>query len=336
MSEPLPIAVIGAGRMGAYHARVCAESPDVALVAVVDADARRAAEVAGQYGAEPATAIDAHLGRISAAVVAVPTDSHLQVAGPLLERGVHCLVEKPLAMTVRDAEALLQAADGGGAVLQVGHTERFNPAFMALGRYDLKPRFIETQRISPCRFRSMDVGVVMDMMIHDIDLVLSLVRSEIESIDAVGVNVVAATEDMANVRVRFADGCVADMAASRAALKVERRIRIFAQDGYVGVDFGTKRGVFIRPTAQLMALRAAAVKAGRFDSAAVGDESFENLLDVQEIRIDDHDALGEQLAAFVRAVRGDAPVVVTGEDGRRAVELARRIVDDISARPMRP
>jgi len=334
MSERLPVAVIGTGRMGGYHAQVCAESPDVDLVAVVDADAARASETGKKYGAKAAASVDAHLGHIAAAVVAVPTDSHLQIAKPLLERGIHCLVEKPLAMVPQEADQLLQAAAKGRAVLQVGHTERFNPAFMALGRYNLKPRFIETERISPCRFRSMEIGVVMDMMIHDIDLVLSLVRSEIESIDAVGVNVIAATEDMANVRVRFANGCVADMAASRASLKVERRIRIFAENGYAGVDFGAKRGVFIRPTDQLAELRAGAIRSGQFDPSAVGDESFEDLLDVQEIRIDDHDALTEQLAAFVRAVRDDAQVVVTGEDGRRAVALARQIVDAIGARPM--
>lgn len=335
MSNRLRMAVIGAGRMGGFHARVCAENPEVELLAVVDRDAARAAAVGEKYGAAAATSIDAHVSDIEAAVVAVPTVHHVAIAGPLLRRGVGCLVEKPLAGTPEEAALLLDAAESGGAVLQVGHTERFNPAFMALGRYDLVPRFIETERISPCRFRSMDVGVVMDMMIHDIDLVLSLVRSEVTSIDAVGVNVIAATEDMANVRLRFANGCVADLAASRAALKVERRIRIFADSGYVGVDFGARKGIFIRPTARMGELRSAALAAGTFDESLLGGASFEDLLDVQEITIDDHDALGKQLAAFVASVRDAAPVVVTGEDGRRAVELAGRIVEAIRAQPVR-
>jgi predicted dehydrogenase len=303
----------------------------VDLVAVVDVDRARAAEVAGKYGVASEGSIDAVAGRIDAAVVAVPTAHHLAVAAGLLAAGKSCLVEKPLAATSAEAAELVAAAAKGKATLQVGHSERFNPAFMALSRYKLKPRFIEAERISPCRFRSMDVGVVMDMMIHDIDLVLSLVRSDVVSVDAVGVNVVAATEDMANVRVRFASGCVADLSASRAALKVERRIRIFAENGYVGVDFGAKRGVFIRPTARLNEVRAAAVAAGRFDPATVGDAEFEKLLNVEQIEIDDHDALGKQLAAFVASVRDGAPVVVTGDDGRRAVDLADQIVRAIRA-----
>lgn len=205
---------------------------------------------------------------------------------------------------------------------------------MALEQYGLVPRFIETERISPCRFRSMDVGVVMDMMIHDIDLVLSLVRSDVVSVDAVGVNVVAATEDMANVRVRFANGCVADLMASRAALKVERRIRIFGQSGYVGIDFGAKQGVLIRPTAALADLRQAAVATGGFDAAAIGDSQFEELLDVQQIAIDDHDALGVQLKAFVASVRDGRPVVVTADDGLRAVKLATQIRETIAAQSL--
>lgn len=334
MGKKLRMAVIGAGRMGGFHARVAAESPDVDLIAVIDQDASRAKEVASRHRAEAGTSLATDQARIDAAVIAVPTAAHVEVAAPLLAKGIHCLVEKPLAATPSEAAELVGAAEKGHVVLQVGHTERFNPAFVALARYDLKPRFIEAERVSPCRFRSMDVGVVMDMMIHDIDLVLSLVRSEVESVDAVGVNVVAATEDMANVRVRFANGCVADLAASRAAVKVARRIRIFAENGYVGVDFAAKRGQFIRPSPQLVKLRAEAMKTGRFDPSAIGDVAYEKLLEIEEIVVDDHDALSKQLAAFVAAARGQGSVVVTGDDGRRAVELAHQIVAAIAHRPM--
>lgn len=334
MSQKVRMAVVGAGRMGGFHARVCAESPDVRLIAVVDQNVGQAEEVAAKHGATSTAEVGTLDKAIDAAVVAVPTVAHLAVAAPLLERGVSCLVEKPLAATPEEAERLVAAAAKGGATLQVGHTERFNPAFMALEQHGLVPRFIETERISPCRFRSMDVGVVMDMMIHDIDLVLSLIRSEVVSVDAVGVNVVAATEDMANVRVRFANGCVADLMASRAALKVERRIRLFGQRGYIGIDFGAKQGVFIRPTASLASLRQAAVAGGGFDAAAVGDVPFEDLLDVQSIEINDHDALGEQLKAFVASVRDGRPVIVTGDDGLRAVKLAAQIGETLAAQSL--
>ena len=329
MDKAVGIAVIGAGRMGGHHAAACAASPDVKLVAVVDVEAARADAAAEKCGAPADTSIEPYLSQIQAAIVAVPTSAHVEVARPLLERGIGCLVEKPLALTTRETAALVAAAQTGRAVLQVGHVERFNPAFLALGRHDLKPRFIETERLSPCRFRSMDVGVVMDMMIHDIDLVLSLVRSEVVSIDAVGVSVIAATEDMANVRLRFASGCVADLTASRAALKVERRIRIFSDSGYVAVDFGAKRGVLIRPSGRLAKLHQSVLESGRFDESLVAGAKFEELLDVRQMEIDDRDALGQQLAAFVKAVRKEGPVVVTGEDGHRAVELAQQIVEAI-------
>ena len=179
MSEKIRMAVIGTGRMGGYHARACSNSEAVELVAVVDADAARAAEVASTYGAAAMNLAEV-AGKIDAAIVAVPTEAHLAIAEPLLKSGLDCLVEKPLAMNSAECARLVAAAEQGGAVLQVGHVERFNPAFMALEPLGLTPQFIETERISPCRFRSMDVGVVMDLMIHDIDLVLSLVRSDVE------------------------------------------------------------------------------------------------------------------------------------------------------------
>ena len=329
MNGRLRVAVVGAGRMGAFHARACSENPEVRLLAVADTDGRRAEEIAGQYGVAPVAELDRLPADLQAAVVAVPTTDHVAVAAPLLRRGIACLVEKPLALTSEEATTLVDAANSGHAVLQVGHTERFNPAFMALGRYNLKPRFIETERVSPCRFRSMDVGVVMDMMIHDIDLVLSLVRSEVTSVDAVGVNVLGTTEDMANVRVRFASGAVADMLASRAALKVERRIRIFSDSAYVGVDFNARRGVVIRPREKMAELLASSLARGEFDQSKVAGAEFQDLLDVEQIQIDEHDALGVQLASFVAAVRGQGPVVVSGDDGRRAIELAIRIVESI-------
>ena len=335
MKDKLRMAVIGAGRMGAFHTRACSENPDVNLLAVVDTDGARAEEIAGQYGAAPAAAVDDLAADLDAAIVAVPTTDHVAVAAPLLGRGIACLVEKPLALTSVEATTLVDAADSGGAVLQVGHTERFNPAFMALGRYNLKPRFIETERVSPCRFRSMEVGVVMDMMIHDIDLVLSLVRSEVTGVDAVGVNVLGTTEDMANVRVRFASGAVADMLASRAALKVERRIRVFSDNAYVGVDFNARRGVVIRPGEKMAEVLSSSLARGEFDRSKVAGYEFQDLLDVEQIKIDEHDALREQLAAFVSAVRGQGPVVVSGDDGRRAVDLAIRIVESIrSQKPL--
>jgi predicted dehydrogenase len=330
MADRVRVAVIGAGRMGNFHARACANNPDVKLVGVVDADTARAAEVAAAHGSAPAM-LEELAGKIDAAVVAVPTEAHLAIAEPLLRAGLACLIEKPLAMDSAECRRLVDAARQGGAVLQVGHVERFNPAFMALSPLGLTPRFIETERISPCRFRSMDVGVVMDLMIHDIDLVLSLVRSPVVSVDAVGVNIMGAVEDMANVRVRFENGCVADMTASRAALKVERRIRVYGSEGYVGVDFNAKRATFIKPGEKMRAMQADALCSGRFNNDLAQGVDYAELLDSRQIEINDHDALGEQLKHFVRAIRGQDAVTVSGQDGCDAVSLAEEIVRCIRA-----
>lgn len=245
----LDCAVIGVGRMGNHHARTYKNLPNARLVAVVDPDEDRAYIVADQYGCAAYTTTDELLEKhptLRAATVAVPTQFHMDAARPLLERQIACLVEKPLAPSRAEARQLAEVAREHRAVLQVGHTERFNPAVRAVAAMDITPRFIEVDRVSPMTFRSLDVGVVMDMMIHDLDIMHMLVHSEVQRVEAAGISVISQYEDVASARFVFESGCVANVKASRLALKTERKMRIFSETAYVSLDYQARTGVVIR------------------------------------------------------------------------------------------
>ena len=241
-AAPIPVAVVGCGRMGRLHARVYSEMPQVKLVGVCDTNADVAATVADEFGcrsfARPEELLDAL--DVGAATIAVPTVYHGDAAELLLSRGVPCLVEKPLARDVTEARRIVEAARKYKLPVQVGHIERFNPAIRAMDRLGIRPGFIEVTRISPMTFRSMDVGVVLDVMIHDIDIVLRLAGSPVKTVDAVGVSVIGPHEDICNARVTFANGCVANLTASRLAMRTERKLRAFSPDAYVSLDYQKK------------------------------------------------------------------------------------------------
>ncbi len=229
-------AVIGVGHLGRHHARILSTLPGVTLVGVVDTNAERAAKIAADHGTRAYSDWRDLAGKVDAAVIAVPTEAHAEVAVPLIESGVHALVEKPLASTVEEADRLINAARDGGVVLAVGHSERFNPAFMAARPHIQDPRFIEVHRLGTFSERSLDIDVVLDLMIHDLDLLLSLVRSEVESAEAVGVPVLTRRIDIANVRLKFENGCIANLTASRISREPVRKIRFFERDSYVSID----------------------------------------------------------------------------------------------------
>ena len=257
MNRPLRVAVIGAGHMGRHHVRIYGELEDCELVAVVDKDLSRARQFAAKHGGQAYASFADVAGEVDAATVAVPTVYHAETAIPLMERGVAVLVEKPLAPDAISARQLLDASKKTGTLLQVGHSERFNPVVQAMLRMELTPRFIETHRISPFTFRSADIGVVFDMMIHDIDIVLHLAKCREYEIDAVGVSVLGDHEDVANARIRFANGTVATLTASRLALKTERKIRVFSPSGYLSMDYQNKSGVAIKLADNLDLIRMA-------------------------------------------------------------------------------
>ena len=237
----LRIGVVGVGHVGRHHARILAELPDVKLVAVADIDAARAAAVAATSGCRAEGDADALLAGLDAVTVAVPTEAHLRVALPFLERGIPVLVEKPIAASVTEADALIAAASGAGTILAVGHTERYNPAVTVARPLITAPRFIEVHRLARFPERSLDIDVVFDVMIHDLDLVLDLGGSAPAAIEAVGVPVLSERVDIANARIRFENGCIANLTASRISRDRVRKLRFFQNDGLIAVDCGGSR-----------------------------------------------------------------------------------------------
>lgn len=292
-------AVIGTGYLGRFHAEKYAQIDGSELVAVVDVDRERAAAVAERQ--RTAALQDYRLleGRVDAVSVVVPTPLHCQISEFFLQRGVHVLVEKPMTSTVAEAERLIRIARASGCVLQVGLLERYNPAVLAVRGRLRRPLFIEAHRIAPFQARGTDVSVVLDLMIHDIDLILSLVDAPIARIDTVGVPVLSGEVDIANARLAFANGCVANVTASRVSNKTERRMRVFESDAYVSMDF-KQQSVDIRRR------RAGAIE-------------------TEILRHAEGDALRAQLESFLDAVRRGAPPLVSAADGKRALETALAI-----------
>jgi predicted dehydrogenase len=320
------VAVVGVGSMGASHARVYSTLPGARLVAVCDSDPNRSAEIASRFGVEALTDCSRLVGAVDAVSVAVPTNAHAEVSRLLLERGISVLVEKPMARTSAEAAELVEAADRSGARLMVGHIERFNPAFMAIGDMHVEPLFIECDRISPFKFRSADIGVIFDLMIHDIDLILHLAKSAVSRIDAVGVPVIGVNEDICNARFLFESGCVANVTASRVSTKSMRKIRLFSRDAYITIDTGARQALIYRKSERLTLETAKFLKSGATSLADFAGLSFPELLEIRELKLDEHEPLAKELAAFVKCVaeRSDPPV--SGREGLDAIRVAEAVV----------
>src|SRR4051812_43412442 len=321
--------------MGQLHARVYSQMDSVNLVGLYDADRDVALAARDKYGGEVFDSVEAMAERVRAVTIAVPTQHHAYVAEPLLKRGIACLIEKPLAKDVGEAKQIVEWAKQSGAVVQVGHIERFNPVVRSMSKITVEPRFIEVIRISPLTFRSIDVGVVLDVMIHDIDIVLRLARSKVAKIDAVGVSVIGGPEDICNARLTFENGCVANMTASRLALKTERKLRVFSSDAYVSIDYQKKVGIVARKTENLNAIRDAVARIRSGEVEDLSQLDFMELVNVEELSIeDDVEPLRAELDAFVASVTQGAPIAVPAEDGLAAVEIATRIVAAIGSQKL--
>jgi predicted dehydrogenase len=328
----LRVAVLGCGRLGTYHARILAEHPDAELVAVVDRDGERATQLARETGSVALTGAADLPADLDAVTVAVPTVHHAEVAVPLLERGVAALVEKPLAPDLEAADRILDAARRGGALLSVGHVERFQPGLIKVRELGIRPRFIECHRLAPLSVRSLDIGVVHDLMIHDLDLVLHLMGSEVESIDAAGGAILTDSEDMASVRLVFADGGRANVTASRTSLSPMRRFRMFSSESYVSLDFHKNYGLMVKKGPRWDEGREELRRLTPEELAQRDDFVEKELLEIAELELaGGQQPLQAEVASFLSAVRAGRPPEVSGEDGRRALELAERITSLIRA-----
>jgi predicted dehydrogenase len=307
LTEKIRTAVVGVGYLGQFHAEKYAQLDNSQLVVVVDLDLDRAAQVAEKVGARSCSDFREILGEVDAVSIVVPTQSHYEVAKAFLEHGVHVLLEKPITTTLAEADELIRIAAATKTVLQVGHLERFNPVVLALDGVVSKPGFIESIRIAPFKPRGTDVNVVLDLMIHDIDIIQNIVGAKVEHISSIGTPVFTEEEDIANARIQFANGCIANVTASRISLKSERKMRIFQPDAYISVDFQNKTFAVFRKG---------------------GGEMFPGVPNItkEEHSFAQTDALKNEIEAFLDSVATGKPPLVSGEDGRQALETALKII----------
>jgi predicted dehydrogenase len=329
--------VVGVGRMGRHHARVYGTMAGCELAGVVDASRERCEEITGKFGGKIYASVEEMLaGGVDAVSIAVPTTAHYAVAEPLLRAGVACLIEKPLAQDAETARAIKDLAERTGSVLMVGHIERFNPVMRAMQKaaasgLQIVPRFIQVVRVSPMSFRSVDVGVVMDMMIHDLDVVLMLMGGrEPDYIRAAGVSVVTPHEDLCNAWLEFNTPhgrCVANVTASRLAMKTERVTRITGENAYIKIDYGAKRGTMIRRIANEIQMRE--VREQLAAGVDLTSLKWDQLVNVDNLEVDDAEPIVAEIQAFIDAVRGGTRPPIDAEAGFANVRTAQRIVEAI-------
>jgi predicted dehydrogenase len=306
----LRIAVVGVGHLGRHHARILASLPAAQLVAVVDTNRPRAEEIAAASGARAFTDYRELFGQVDAVTIAVPTELHAEIGCAFLDARIPVLVEKPLARSLAEADRLIQAAAKAAVVLAVGHTERFNPAVGAARTLVTDPRFIEVHRLGTFPERSLDIDVVFDLMIHDLDVVLSLVNAEVDSIEAVGVPVLTGRIDIANARLRFSNGCIANLTASRISRDRVRKIRFFQPASYLSIDYAAQK-----------------IERWTLTRGEGGQPSIQG----GEVAVDSAEPLERELADFVDAVVARRAPMVPGSEGRRALTLAQAITDKMAA-----
>jgi predicted dehydrogenase len=311
----LRVAVVGTGYLGRFHAQKLAAAPGALLVGVTDRDADAARRVAEEVGTAPFADYRELVGKIDAVSIAASTGAHFELARFFLEQGVHVFVEKPITRTSVEAATLVALAEQRGLKLQVGHIERFNPALLAAREGLDQVMFIECHRLAPFKSRGVDVNVVLDLMIHDLDVILSLVDGRPEHVSAVGIVVLTDSVDVANARIEFSNGAIANVTASRASTKAERKFRVWQDNQYVAIDFG--RGLVQKVTSQ-----------ARWDEG-------QSPLAEQSWNLEKGDALKSEIEAFLAAVRDDSDCVVSGRDGQAALELAELIIADIERRRAR-
>ena len=303
--KKLRVGVVGVGHIGSNHARLYSEMPSVEFTAVYDVEPLRSRTIASKFGPTAATSLDDFIGRVDAASVATPTNTHYEVARALLAKGKHVLIEKPITDNTAHATELSELAERNSLILQVGHVERFNPVLDALEKYLTHPRFIEAHRLAPYTERSTDIGVVLDLMIHDLEVIHHFVRAPLWSIDAVGVPVLSQTEDIANARLHFEDGCVANVTASRISPERMRKIRIFQEEAYLSLDYQNQSGEIYR---------------------RVGKQIWRD-----RVEIEHGEALKLQLASFIECAATGRQPRVSGSQATAALELAVKITKQISS-----
>ena len=326
----LRIAVVGVGHLGKEHARILSGLPDAELVGVADVNPDQAQSVARRVGCKGFPNYRPLLHLADAAVIAVPSSYHHQIASEFLHCGIPVLVEKPLASTLEEADELVDLSRRHRALLQVGHIERFNPAVERLQQQRMQPKYVESSRLGQFTGRSTDIGVVLDLMIHDIDILLALAQSPVKSVEAIGVSVFGGQEDIANARLTFANGCVANLSASRASYATDRRMHIWSPEGFANIDFAKRSLTFVQPSDFVRRNGLDMRKLDGPSRAMLKDDLFGRHLETLHLDCNNgSDQLTRELQHFIGCVRTGSQPRVSGEDGRDAIEVASQIIDCI-------
>jgi predicted dehydrogenase len=328
--EKLKAAVIGVGHLGKEHSRIYSEMPEVSLVGVVDTDKDAGEAVAQRCKTRYYSSLKEILDKVDVASVVVPTKSHYEITKELLNNGIHVLVEKPMTGTVSEAEDLIKLGRQNSVILQPGYIERFNPALEAIKKLDVSLKFIECHRLSPFTFRSADIGVVLDLMIHDIDIILYLSKSKVKKIDAVGVNVIADKEDIANARIQFEDGCVANITASRVSFEPMRRIRLFSENSYISLDYQKQEALIYKKSPKLTLKSIDIENKGVSNITDLKNFSFGDMLKIERIKMNNQEPLRKELESFIDCVKNGKQPVVSGEEGIEAIKIADVIREEIN------
>ena len=322
--EKIKVGVIGVGHLGSLHAKMFSQIPSVEFTGVVDADASRAGKIAQGHGTRSFNSVDELLSKVTAVSIATPTSTHFEIARKAIERGVHVFIEKPITTTMEEASAITDLARKKGIKIQVGHIERFNPALLALEKYKMRPMFVESHRLAQFNPRGTDVAVVLDLMIHDIDIILSLVKSPVQKIEANGVAVVSDSVDIANARIQFENGCVANVTASRISQRKMRKMRLFQRDAYISVDFSEGTAEVFRLVDEDDPSIQATMMLGAITQGTKQRKIIYEQPEVKEIN-----ALKYELELFVDAIQHGKEPVVTGDEGMNALKVANDIMEKI-------
>jgi predicted dehydrogenase len=328
--NPLRVGVIGTGHLGALHTKMYTQIPTAHLVGVFDVDATRTENIAAEFGIKAFAQMDDLLANVEAVSIATVTQSHYDVAMQVIKRGVHLLIEKPITATIEQARALTERAATKGLKLQVGHIERFNSAILALEPYDIKPLFIESHRLAQFNPRGSDVAVVLDLMIHDIDLILSLVKSKVTRIDANGIAVISDTPDIANARLQFENGCVANVTASRISQNKMRKMRLFQHDAYISIDFAQGLAEVFRLVDENTPGIKPTMMLGKIDQG-----KHKRMIVYEQPEVREVNALKYELERFIESVQKDIEPPVTGRDGLHALEVAQEILQKIETQKIK-
>jgi predicted dehydrogenase len=327
--KKIRIAVIGVGHLGQIHARLLNQVEGVELAGVVDPSETARMTVANQLNVPAFADHVPLLGKIDAAIIATPSQLHYDVANDLLAHGIHVFVEKPMTLNIGDADGLIREAAARGLILQVGHVERFNPAFEAASTHIGDPKYIEAVRTGPFTCRSTDIGVVLDLMIHDIDIALSLVNDKVIRVEALGAAVIGPNEDWAQARVTFAGGCVANFFASRVSWQAQRSMHVISREAAAGIDFATRKACLMRISEAISSIQINNLSPAA--RAHLKDHLFTNYLPLEDLPVAETNPLLQEQRNFTAAIRGEAKVRVAGEHGRGALDIAERILAEVAA-----